>query len=436
MDLDLRRLRSAEYRARLNQCSHCGLCLETCPTYAVGRVEMDSPRGRIVLMRAAADGRVAPEDLCGAFAEHIDLCLGCRACETVCPSGVEYGALVEPVRLMLAEGQRDGLGGHAVRWLALRQLLPHAGRLRTIARLARLYQAAGLQRAVRAAAVQRLLPAEVRAAEALLPPIELSHVDYRGPAPALGTRRGQVALFHGCIQDAFLPRVNEATVRVLQRNGYEVHFPPGQTCCGAAHLHVGEGAQARTLARRNLDALLRQPCDAIINNAGGCGAMLRTEYAALLGDDPIYAAKARQLAGRVQDISEFLAGHLHVLPKGQVRARAVYVDSCHLRHVQKVVREPRDLLREIPGLELVELCYPDRCCGSAGVYNIVHAEMANEILDQKMADIAATGADMIVTSNTGCHMQLLAGVRRAGLAARVLHVVQVLDLAYGPGGEG
>ena len=248
-----------------------------------------------------------------------------------------------------------------------------------------------------------------------------------------------MAFFHGCVQDAFLASVNAATIRVLQRNGYQVHFPMRQTCCGAAQLHLGEEALARDLARQNIDAFLTPALaspvdeggeyDAIISNAGGCGTILK-EYARLLQDDPVYAEKARRFAAKHKDISEFLVEHLNVLPRGKVNVRATYVDSCHLRNVQKVIRQPRELLRTIPGLELVELKQPDRCCGSAGVYNIVQAETANALLDAKMADIEAIGVNTIVTTNTGCYLQLLNDVRRKKLNARVVHLVELLDQSY------
>jgi len=420
---NIRLMTTAEYKAKLMQCIHCGLCLQACPTYAVFGTEMDAPRGRIALMRATAEGRIA---LNATVVNHLSLCLACRSCETACPSGVQYGFLVEAARITIERNRRPGLGERFIRWLGLRQLLPHVGRLKLMARLIRVYEAVGLQRIVRAA---NILPGRLKVMEAILPPIVTRYPDYRTPAPARGQRRGTVAFFTGCIQEAFLAPVNAATIRVLQHNGYEVHTPQGQTCCGAAQLHVGEEELARDLARRNIDAFLAQEYQAVICNAGGCGVSLK-EYPHLLRDDPVYAARARQFSAKVKDVNEFLAEHLHVPPAGEVQARATYADSCHLRHGQKVIAQPRHLLKMIPGLQLVELKQPDRCCGSAGVYNLVQVETANAILDAKMADIAATGADLIVTSNTGCHLQLLAGVRRAGLKARVMHVVEVLDLSY------
>jgi len=276
-----------------------------------------------------------------------------------------------------------------------------------------------------------LLPKNLKAMEAILPPLPASHYDYRTPAPAIGQKRGTVAFFYGCLQDAFLGDVNKATIRVLQRNGYEVHFPLAQTCCGAAHWHTGEDEPTRDLARKNIDAFLGQggSYDAIINNAGGCGAALK-EYPHFLKDDAAYADKAKLFVSKIQDINEFLAKNLNRAPQGVVNARVTYSDSCHLRNAQKIVKQPRDLLKKIPGITFIEMAYPDRCCGSAGVYNLIQPDAATEILDTRMQDIANTGAEIIVTTNTGCHLQLIQGVRRSKLNARVMHVVELLDESY------
>ena len=402
--------------------------MPACPTYSVFHTEMDNPRGRIQLMRAVSDGRI---DTGGAFEEHIELCLGCRACETACPSGVQYGLLFEGARAAIVENRPATPTERGVRWLALRQMLPHQARLRLLARLMRIYQATGLSRLVRSL---NFLPPSLRAMEALLPPLSLRFPDYSRPAPAIGAKRGTVAFLYGCVQDAFLTDVNAATVRVLQHNGYEVHFPRLQTCCGAAALHTGEATLACDLARRNVDAFADgQTYTAIINNAGGCGATLK-EYAHLLADDPAYSAKAGAFVAKLKDINEFLADHLHTPPTGKLAVRVTYVDSCHLRHGQKVVRQPRQLLKAIPGVTLVELQQPDMCCGSAGVYNIAQPETADHVLDAKMADVAGTAVDVVVTTNTGCHMQLLRGVREKGLPAEVVHLVQLLDRSYQVGG--
>ena len=423
----IERLRSSEYRLKLDQCVHCGLCLQACPTYAAFGTEMDSPRGRIALMRAASRGRLGQKEFSGAFAQHINLCLACRSCETACPSGVKYGFLVEGARQVIEENRQPGASERFMRWLGMRQMMPHAGRLKLAAQGLWLYQKTGAQRLVRKL---DFLPKTLEAMDSILPPLVPRYHDYSRPALASGERRGQVAFFIGCIQEAFLSQVNEATIRVLQANGYEVHFPPGQTCCGAAQLHIGEEALTRDLARRNIDAFLDGDFEAIISNAGGCGATLKEEYVRLFRDDPVYADRARRFSNMVKDVNEFLADHLNVPPRGELKGRATYSDSCHLRHGQKVVKQPRALLKQIPGLQLVELKMPDRCCGSAGVYNIMQVDAANKVLDAKLVDIAATGADLIVVSNAGCQMQLIAGARRAGLKAEVLHVVEVLDRSY------
>jgi len=449
-----------DVRRKLDQCIHCGLCLPACPTYSVLQLEMDSPRGRIALMRAAADGRIGLE---GAFQEHIDLCLGCRACETACPSGVQYGLLLETAKVAIgARGEGRGAQSvvagngihstviengaqqpadartsrpsplaprisHAIQAFGLRELMPHRDRLRLLARGLKLYQRLGLTKL--AQRVLPKLPPALTTMEGMAPPVDLDYLDESRPAPAMGLRRGKVAFFTGCVQDAFLAGVNRATVRVLQRNGYEVHFPQGQTCCNAAALHSGEADFAQRLARQNIDAFAGDEWVAIINNAGGCGAALKG-YDHLLARDPLYAERARAFVAKVQDISEFLADHLHNPPTGHVQARVTYVDSCHLRHGQKVSKQPRALLRAIPGVQLVEVAQPDMCCGSAGIYNLVQPEMANQVLDNKLADVRATGAGIIATANTGCYMQMIYGVKRGGLNATVMHVVELLERSY------
>jgi len=440
-------LTSLQFQELVTKCIHCGLCLPACPTYDVFGTEMDAPRGRIALMRAAADGRISLRQdghLNESFVHHINQCLACRACETACPSGVKYGQLVETTRIAIEYERQPGSVERFLRWLALRQLLPHRGRLRTLGSLLWVYQAIGLQKLVRAL---DFLPQPFKTMEEMLPQLSPRHPGYRQPARAMDQERGQVALFLGCVQDAFLSDTNQATARVLQHNGYQVHFPLDQTCCGAAQLHLGEENLARKLARRNIDAFLSGDYEAVVVNAGGCGATLK-EYSHLLVDDPDYAEKARRFVALVQDANEFLAAHLHNHPRGRVAARVTYSDSCHLRHAQKVVGQPRELLRLIPGLELAELKAPDRCCGSAGVYNILQNDTAEQVLKAKMADIAgALGLDngampddglprVIVTSNSGCHMQLIHGARAAGLDVSVRHVMDLLDEAYSAGDAG
>lgn len=422
------------FQRLLQQCVHCGLCSAACPTYEVLHTEMDSPRGRISLMRAASEGRVS---LNGSFAKHIDLCLACRSCETACPSGVRYGVLVGQTRIAVEKARQIKRTEKFVRDLTLRKLMPNHRRLKRLAGFVRLYQNSGLQRLVRK---RKFLPEPLLTMESLLPDIPNNHEENHRSSQAVNTEAGTVAFFRGCVQDAFLAQVNAATLRVLKYNGYRVIVPPDQTCCGAAQFHVGEVDLSRQLARQNIDAFFRLEVEghqvqAIINNAGGCGASLK-EYADLLKDDPVYAEKAEVFVSKVRDISEFLAEHLTVQPKGEIHARVTYSDSCHLRHAQKVTLQPRALLHKIPGLEVVELQHPEFCCGSAGVYNIIHPDLANEILKKKIEDIAATQADTVVVTNTGCYLHILGGVHRGELQVQVKHLVELLDLSYRLGFNG
>lgn len=423
-------LTNLEFKSLLSQCIHCGLCLPACPTYAVYHTEMESPRGRIMLMRAAAEERIP---LHGPFQQHIDLCLGCQACETACPSGVQYGSLLESSRAAIAaERERTtGPGGltRLGKWIGLNLLLRRPSRLRPVARMLKLYQLSGISSLIRQLDI---LPPRLAAMEALLPPLTLEFPNYSKPAKARHPRRGTVAFLSGCVQDAMLGGVNLATIRVLQRNGYDVIFPHVQSCCGAAPLHIGETEWARQMARRTIDALgdhLHQ-IDAIISNAGGCGATLK-EYNQLLRHETDYYEKACLFAQKVQDISEFLDERLHVKPGLSINKRVVYVDSCHLRHAQKASQQPRKLLNSIPAIELVELDRPDFCCGSAGVYNIWQAETAHHVLEFKMADIIDKKPDIIVTSNPGCHLQMIYGARKYGLNVEILHLIELVDRGYG-----
>ncbi len=417
----------------LSHCLHCGMCLQVCPTYHLYGTETDSPRGRIALMRAVARGRLKADELPRSFTRHIELCLGCRACEAACPSAVKYGHLIKAAQTTVRQQTRESWLARGLKWIGFRKLMPFRERLKALASVLWLYERSGVQTLFRSL---RFMPEALRQMERFLPPLSLDYFNYSAPAPAIGPKRGKVAFFIGCVQEAFLARANRATIRVLQRNGYEVHFPAGQTCCGAAQLHLGDLDFARKLATKNIDAFLDRGFDAVISNAGGCGATLKEEYAELFSADPAAAARAARFSALVQDFSEFMLDHLHEPPRGAVRVRAVYSDSCHLRHVQKISRQPRQLLRLIPGLELVELKRPDLCCGSAGVYNIMHPQTANPILDLKMDDVKSTKADLLIVSNTGCHMQLIAGTKRSSHPIRVAYIAEVLEESYTQGSPG
>lgn len=411
----------------LARCVHCGLCSQSCPTYVETGLETESPRGRLHLMRAKAEGRITATP---NFLKHIDLCLLCRNCEAVCPSGVPFGRIMQAQRAEVHATRPMPWWERLVRYVVFTLLMPHPARLAFMAGVLRFYQRSGLQRLVRGLSVPRLFPASLRQMEAMLPP--LSHRFFPltpGVTPARGERRGRAAVFSGCVMPYLYAEVNEATVRVLARNGYEVTLPTEQVCCGSLQEHTGERRAAEALARRNIDAFVLDDVDAIIVNAAGCGATLK-EYHELLADDPDYREKARQFADRVFDVNEFLVKHELRGPLGAVPMCATYQDSCHLAHAQRVTAAPRSLLRAVPGVELSEMHIPDRCCGSAGIYNITQPEMSAQLLRDKMADVRSTGADTIVTANPGCMLQLSVGLAREGMEGRVAHVVQVLDWAY------
>ena len=412
----------------LLQCVHCGLCLPSCPTYAELGQEPDSPRGRIYLIKALADGRIEFSD---TGAAHLSLCLGCRACESACPSGVQYGHLIEAGRAEL-EAQRPGpLLRRLVRRVAFEGLLPRPALLRAVAATLRFYQRSGLQRLVRASGLLRLAPSTLRASEALLPPLPPGGAGGALPevTPARGARRGAVGLLHGCVQDAVFRPHNEATIRCLARQGVEVRVPRAQRCCGALHAHAGDPETARRLARATIAAFEVPELEAVVVNAAGCGAHMKA-YGHLLRGDPAWAARAAAFARKVVDVTEFLARAPLVGPLGPLPLRATYHDPCHLAHGQKVRTEPRALLRSVPGVELIELGEAEMCCGSAGIYNLTEPVMAQRLLDRKMAHVEATGAATVVTANPGCILQLAAGLRARGRDGAVLHVVEVLDRAY------
>ncbi len=410
----------------LDRCIHCGLCLNACPTYRELGLEADSPRGRIYQMVQVAEGRMS---ISPSYLQHIDLCLGCRGCESACPSGVEYGRLVEAARAQIETQVKRPLAVWLARRFVFSYLLQSRFGLGVAGALLFLYQASGLQKLLRLSGLLKLVGLEKL--ERLTPVAEAPFFFSRigKTFPATGAQRYRVALLAGCIANVCFARLNEATVRVLQKNGCDVHIPREQTCCGALHAHAGLREEARKLARRNIDAFEAGDYDAILTNAAGCGAMLK-EYHDLLAEDPAYAARARAFVERVKDVNEFLAS-IELNPKlGRVEAVATYQDSCHLAHGQKVRAAPRKLLAAVPGLAFREMPLADLCCGSAGVYNVLHNEMAMSLLEKKMANIALTGAGVIVTANPGCMLQLRAGAAMSGGGRRVAHVVEILDEAY------
>jgi glycolate oxidase iron-sulfur subunit len=406
-----------EVYARSLDCVHCGLCLSACPTYRASGRESSSPRGRVYLMRGAAEGRIGLE---GLLAEEAYLCLGCRACETACPSGVRFGAMLELTRARVVEaGLRRGAAARIERAL-LRHVIPRRLRLRLLVDLLGLARGLRLHRL--AAAVG---PAPLRELAELAPEVPSRRERRRLPelVPAEGQRRGRVALLVGCVAAEVFAPVNRATTRVLARNGFDVLVPRAQTCCGALHAHAGDLEAARRLARRNAESFTAAGVDAVISNSAGCGAAMR-EAPQWLG------AEGEAYARLVRDVSEFLDEVGIRPPRRLLRARVCYDDPCHLVHGQGVRDAPRNLLRAIEGLELVPHADPTSCCGAAGTYNLTQRAMSRAVLARKLDALAAVDPDVIATGNPGCLMQLRAGARARGLRARVAHPIELLDEAY------
>lgn len=417
----------APKQADLDRCVHCGLCLNNCPTYRELGVEMDSPRGRIYQMVQVATGEAKINP---SYIEHLDLCLACRGCETACPSGVQYGRLIEAARAQIEETIQRPWHVTLLRNAIFNGLLPSRAALKIAGAGLYLYQASGLQKLARASGLLKMMGGLGRA-EQLSPDAEMpTFYRYYGKVlPPVGPKRYKVAVLGGCMANIFFARLNEATVRVLQKNGCEVHVPDDQTCCGALHVHAGLKNPARALAKQNIDALLAGNYDAILTNAAGCGSTLK-EYHELLEDDRAYIGKAHEFVSKMKDVTEFLASIELNTDMKPVPYTVTYQDSCHLAHGQKIRTPPRVLLRSVPGLKLKEMPMSDLCCGSAGIYNVVQNEMSMAILEKKMQYVNIVNPDVIVTANPGCMLQLRAGAKLHGKGQPVKHVVEVLDEAY------
>ncbi len=413
-------------QADLDKCVHCGLCLNVCPTYRVLGLEMDSPRGRIYQINQIANG----EPITPSHIQHLDLCLACRACETACPSGVPYGRIIESARAGILQQEKPSFWRRLTRKLIFEKLLTSQTGLQIAGAGLYLYHATGLQSLIRTLGILKPF-GSLSTLEALTPTAEIPFF-YSAAGktfPAHGTQRYRVAFLAGCIANVAFARLNEATVRVLQKNGCEVTVTPGQNCCGALHLHSGMTDQARELAKRNIDAFSAGDYDAVITNAAGCGSTLK-EYGYLLRDDPVFSEKAATFSSRLKDVNEFLASIELNRDMKPLPYTVTYQDSCHLAHGQKIKEAPRRLLKSIPGVSFREMPMADLCCGSAGIYNVVQNKMAMQILESKMKSVEATHATVIATANPGCMLQLSAGARLLGKGERVVHVVELLDEAY------
>jgi glycolate oxidase iron-sulfur subunit len=405
-------------------CVHCGFCLPACPTYVLWGEEMDSPRGRIYMMKKSSEGQ-APLDQ--RFQRHMDNCLGCMACMTACPSGVQYNKLIEDTRAQVERNVPRAPSDRLFRKL-LFATFPYADRLRLIAIPMLLYQRSGLQKLVRATGLLRLIPRKLSAMESLLPrvPTTLFH---RLPArvePVAAPRR-RVGMLTGCVQQVFFQHVNEATTRVLAAEGCEIIIPPAQRCCGALMVHSGLEDEACEFARQMIATFEAADVDTIVVNAAGCGSTMK-EYGYLLRDDPAWAARAAAFSAKCLDISEILDELPAQAPRHPLPMRVAYHDACHLRHAQAVFEQPRRLLDTIPSLQVVEVEEANLCCGSAGVYNLLQPEAASQLGDRKVQNLLATHAEAVISANPGCLIQLMSGLKRRGLDTMpTFHMVELLD---------
>ena len=405
--------------ADLAQCVRCGLCLQHCPTFVATGLETESPRGRLYLIKAMSEGLIEPT---ANAIGHMDMCLQCRNCEAVCPSGAPYGRIMEGARAEILASDRAPLSWR-LRAFFLREVIARPRRLAVLASALRMYRASGLR------ALAERVPV-LRERVAFAPTVTGREFTKRGiVGRPQGAVKSGVAMLTGCIMPLAYGRVHEATIRVLTRNGCEVVAPPAQVCCGALHGHNGDLPTAMTLARRNINAFLAEEFDAVIVNSAGCGSAMK-EYGELLAGDSEYAEKAHALARLVKDVSEFLVELPFQPPTSAVESEVTYQDSCHLAHAQRMGAAPRQIINSIPGIRLIEMPHADRCCGSAGVYGLTQGEMSLRLLDEKMRDIRGTGAEVIATANPGCIAQLEAGLRRRRMNGRVVHVVELLDEAY------
>lgn len=428
-----------QFKERMNEdellnCMRCGFCLPTCPTYIEsGYKESHSPRGRIAMMKAVVDGLIEPDE---DFERSLELCLGCRACEPVCPSGVKYGALLEDARDIINQNKKFSLPVRAVRKIVFEELFPHQNRMRNLTGLIGFYQRSGLQTVTNKLGIMNLFPDSLAAMEKVLPKVPTMKEMKNRPeyVPAKGIQTKRVAFFSGCLMDTMFLETNNATMKLLQLAGCEIVIPKDQACCGALHGHSGEKDLAKDLAKRNILAFEDLKVDYIITNAGGCGAFL-IDYDHLLHDDPEWKDRSKAFAEKIKDISEILVEvSFHEIVPLQLPYQIItYQDSCHLRNVMKTASAPRKLLQAIKVSQYREMKEADRCCGSAGIYNIVESESSMQMLDYKMVQVKGTHATTIVTANPGCLLQMKLGIEREGLSSKMrgVHIVDLLLEAAG-----
>jgi glycolate oxidase iron-sulfur subunit len=405
----------------IRDCVHCGFCLTACPTYLETGNELDSPRGRIYLMKSAIEGRIPMGE---ALVKHLDLCLGCLACETACPSGVDYSQLIESSRSQIERRYRRPFSERLYRSL-LFSIFPYPKRLRPLLPFLFLYQAAGIRRLIQSSGILHKLSEKLAHMEGMLPEVKsVFPSPLPNLTPAKGKRRFRVVLLTGCVQSVLFPETNEATVRVLAENGCDVVIPRGQGCCGALSLHSGRLSESRDFARSNIEIFENSDVDAIIVNSAGCGSTMK-EYGELLN-----SSRAEEFGKKVKDIMEFLADIGIQGELKDLKLRVTYQDACHIAHAQRIKTHPRKIIKQIPGIEFVELPESEICCGSAGIYNLVEPEMSEKLLKRKISKLKETGAQVLVAGNPGCLLQIGMGIRRYGLNIKTAHTVELLDWAY------
>jgi len=407
-------------------CVHCGMCLESCPTYEITGQEQHSPRGRVHLIKSVAEGKLEVNE---QFMDPVFQCLDCRACTTACPADVDVGGLIEEARGQIRQAMPlTGVKG-LVSKAFLEGLFPHPHRMRALGGLLKLYQKSGLQKLVRTTGLLRIMPKHLVEMESIMPNIGMSvrkKYESKSMIPAKGKAKNTVAMLTGCIMDVMFSDINEATINVLTRNGNHVVIPKQQTCCGALHVHAGDRETGRRLAKQNIEAF--KDADRVIVNAAGCGCMLK-DYPELFREEPEWKEKAEAFSAKVQDIAKYLHDTGYEKPKSEINTRLTYHDACHLAHGQGIRQEPRDILLDIPGVEMVNMPNADRCCGSAGIYNITNPEMAGAVLESKMQNVPED-VEMISMGNPGCMLQMAVGVKKYGRNQRIVHTVQLLDWAY------
>ncbi len=412
----------------ITNCMHCGLCLPTCPTYSLTGLERSSPRGRIRLIKSVADGEL---EMTQTFIDEMNFCLDCQACETACPAGVKYGALVEAARAQIFQKRVLPLKERLLKWIFLKNVLSSKWKLKLTAGLFRIYQQWGIESVIKKSGVLKIFSSKLNDLQALAPRIDTQYSDKIIPEilKPQGTAKYRVGFLSGCLMNVAFAGINKDTVDVLLHNGCEVITPREQECCGSLQAHSGDFETARRLARHNIEVFSKYELDAIVMNSAGCGAFMK-EYGHYLNDDAMYAEKARILSTKIKDISEFLIGIEFRIPTTQFNKRVAYHDACHLAHAQKISTEPRILLAMIPGIDLVELPEASWCCGSAGIYNVVHYDDSMKLLERKMDNVKSTEAEIIVANNPGCLGQMQYGANKFDVDVEIIHFSTLLKRAY------